>query len=200
MINQLVPKETLEAYSETENWFNYQDFYTRAAKAPEYKTYVEVGVWKGHSLRHLVSELQKSGKEEFYVYAVDLWDRLPKDNELWEKYPEQLPILRSIYNYNLIKSNTRKDVFDMICESTEAASKFKDETIDFCFIDASHDYEAAKKDLEAWFPKVRKNGVFAGHDIHHEPVWRAVHEFFDEKKQSILSNDSKDTWAIIKGH
>lgn len=199
MNNNLVNKELLEGYSETENWFNYEDFYTRAAQAEAYKVYVEVGVWKGHSVRHLVKELQKTNKE-FYVYAVDLWDRLPKDNELWEKYPEQMPILRSIYNYNLIKSNTRKDVFDMICDSVEAAEKFKDETIDFCFIDASHDYESALKDLEAWFPKVRKDGVLAGHDINHEPVWRAVHEFFGSKKQSILSNDSKDTWAIIKGH
>ncbi len=195
-LKERVSKEFLERYAETENWFTYQDFYSKVAEEPGFKTYVEVGSWKGHSTRHLVKSLQKTGKE-FVLFAVDLWSKLPKENPLWEAHPEQMPYLRHIYNYNLVKSGTRNDVFDMIIDSTEAASKFKDRSVDFCFLDASHDYASVMQDLKAWLPKIRKGGVLAGHDIHSEDVGNAVKEFFTEAKLTLLYNSESDIWAVI---
>lgn len=48
--------------------------------------------------------------------------------------------------------------------SPEAAAQFRDGQFDFVFIDAQHQYLGAKKDLEAWWPKVRPGGILAGHD------------------------------------
>jgi hypothetical protein len=48
--------------------------------------------------------------------------------------------------------------------SVEAAKRVSDEALDFVYIDADHDYEHCKQDLEAWFPKVRHGGLVAGHD------------------------------------
>jgi hypothetical protein len=48
--------------------------------------------------------------------------------------------------------------------SVEAAAKVPDHSFDFVYIDARHDYESVKEDLEAWCSKVRPGGILAGHD------------------------------------
>ncbi len=194
--NQIdVSNELLEKYAETENWFTFQDFYSKVALEDRFETFVEVGSWKGHSTRFLVKELQKQGKA-FTFFAVDLWDRLPKDNELWALYPEQMPICRDIYNHNLIQSNTRKDVFDCIMDSVKASSAFADKSIDFLFLDASHDEEAVKKDLVAWYPKMKKHGLISGHDIHSPFVANAVTAFFADKGHDVLQSEADNVWAV----
>ena len=50
-------------------------------------------------------------------------------------------------------------------DSSEAASKFEDESVDFIFIDADHRYSSIKKDLTSWYPKVKEDGIFCGHDF-----------------------------------
>lgn len=48
--------------------------------------------------------------------------------------------------------------------SREAATRFEDRSLDFVYIDARHDEESVFEDLEAWYPKVRRYGILAGHD------------------------------------
>jgi hypothetical protein len=48
--------------------------------------------------------------------------------------------------------------------SVEAAAKVPDQSFDFVYIDARHDYDSVKEDLEAWCSKVRPGGILAGHD------------------------------------
>jgi len=40
-------------------------------------------------------------------------------------------------------------------------------------------------DIELYFPKVRKGGVFGGHDLHHKGVSRAFIEFINDKNDEI---------------
>jgi len=49
-------------------------------------------------------------------------------------------------------------------KSTEAADTFKDESLDWVYIDARHDYESVLEDMNAWWPKVKQGGLFSGHD------------------------------------
>ena len=48
--------------------------------------------------------------------------------------------------------------------SHEAADAFADRSLDFVFIDASHELDEVRQDLAAWWPKMRSGGLFAGHD------------------------------------
>jgi hypothetical protein len=48
--------------------------------------------------------------------------------------------------------------------STEAAARIEPASLDFVYLDARHDYESVKEDLEHWFDKVRPGGIVAGHD------------------------------------
>ena len=194
-IDPKIPEGDLAKFALSECWFTYDEFYDDVVKEHDFKVFVEVGCWKGHSISHLVKRLQERGSP-FTVFAVDLWDKLPKDNELWAKFPDQIPILYSIYNYVLSKTGTRKDVFDYRMDSLNAARDFLNDSVDFCFIDASHDKEAVLADLKAWFPKVRKGGIIAGHDASSYGVSTAIREFnFDNQ---VFEHKEKDVWAVWK--
>lgn len=78
--------------------------------------------------------------------------------------------------------------------SIEGAAELPDASLDFVYIDARHDYESVKEDLETWFPKVRPGGIFAGHDYADGPfpqgefgVKRAVDEFFAARGLAVHS-------------
>ena len=63
-------------------------------------------------------------------------------------------------------------------ESVNAAGTFKDESVDFIFVDGDHSYDATLADCEAYYPKLKKGGIFCGHDYQTiESVKRSVDEF-----------------------
>jgi len=66
--------------------------------------------------------------------------------------------------------------------SWEAAKDIPND-LDFVYIDGDHSYEATKKDIEIYYPKVRIGGVIAGHDFKETEVGviKAVYEFFKNK-------------------
>ena len=87
--------------------------------------------------------------------------------------------------------------------SLEAVEQFADESLDFIYIDALHRYEGIMADLNAWWPKCRKGGVFAGHDYysrHKCGVERAVNEFFHARDRTFRVTDERlhATWYLIK--
>lgn len=82
-------------------------------------------------------------------------------------------------------------------KSIKAKDRFTNNSIDFVYIDASHLYKNVMRDLYAYYPKVRKGGILAGHDIGvHQEVMDAVIAFVKEKdlKLTIKGED----WIIIK--
>eukprot|EP01084_Bolivina_argentea_P181473 313423_1 len=49
--------------------------------------------------------------------------------------------------------------------STNAHQIIKDNSLDFIYIDARHDYKSMVEDLTLFWPKLKKDGIFAGHDF-----------------------------------
>ena len=49
-------------------------------------------------------------------------------------------------------------------DSVTSADIFPDEYFDFIYIDADHAYDAIVRDLKAWWPKIKKGGLFCGDD------------------------------------
>lgn len=51
--------------------------------------------------------------------------------------------------------------------SMDAVRDFEDESLDFVYIDANHDFDYVMEDLVAWGRKVKQGGIIAGHDYYH---------------------------------
>jgi hypothetical protein len=62
--------------------------------------------------------------------------------------------------------------------STDAAPDILDD-LDFVYIDANHNYEYVKADVETYYPKIRMGGVIGGHDftVDFQGVIHAVVDF-----------------------
>lgn len=66
--------------------------------------------------------------------------------------------------------------------STDAAEMFEDHSLDFVYLDATHQYEDMVNDFRAWLPKIKPTGAIGGHD-YSKPwpgVRKAVDEFFGQ--------------------
>lgn len=84
--------------------------------------------------------------------------------------------------------------------SVEAAKTFANESMDFIYVDARHDYAGVKEDMLAWWPKLKRGGLFAGHDFVPDGiikegdfgVQKAVKELAEGWEREIQSISSKN--------
>lgn len=139
-----------------EQWFTFPNVYRLMVdKCEPVGTIVELGAWKGRSSAFLVVEA-KNKSPDINIHIVDTWlgseehTEEMKDN-LYQKFKSNMARLDGLYKEHRMTTN-------------EAVNLFKDESLDAVFIDADHSYEAVKKDIADWMPKVRKGGILAGHD------------------------------------
>lgn len=157
---------------EEPNWFDYQEFYKNISQKP-YNIFVELGVWLGHSISFLA---QNINRKDVIIYAVDLFDESYEFKDL--TYLEGR-------RYEIFCKNTKK--YENIIKpiksySWEAANNFSNNSVDFVFVDADHSYESVVKDIDAWLPKIKNQGIISGHDYFNPcGVKKAVDEKFRNK-------------------
>ena len=77
-------------------------------------------------------------------------------------------------------------------DSAGVASTFPDEHFDWVYIDGNHLFEFVERDLDIFWPKVRRNGVLAGDDYGSEGWWddgvkRAVDQFVASQLCHVMS-------------
>ena len=181
----------MNAHEQIPGWFDFPGIYDDTiARARDGAVFVEVGAYLGRSTVYLASRIKQSGKK-IRLYVVDLWD-----GWFYDDYRPQTPMAESTDVYWHFIHNVRSaGVDDVLCPlkmaSEKAASLFQDGTIDFVFLDADHGYEAVQRDLQCWFPKVKRRGVLGGHDYVNDDfpgVRRAVDEFLEEQGLSSQIN------------
>lgn len=84
--------------------------------------------------------------------------------------------------------------------SYDAKGDYPDNYFDLVYVDASHTYPHAKRDLTDWLPKMKPDALLCGHDyIEHEDfgVIEAVNEFCIEHNfQIIILNESGGDFAL----
>lgn len=89
--------------------------------------------------------------------------------------------------------------------SFDAVKNFEDNYFDFIYIDADHTYSACLRDIEDWYPKVKKGGVLLGDDYRVAElktgvvfgVIRAVKTFTRKNNLSFFELP-RYGWGIIK--
>jgi predicted O-methyltransferase YrrM len=171
---------------DSENWFTYPKLYAEmVARFPTGSHFVEVGTWKGTSACFMAVEIINSGKDIRFD-CVDTWDFVEVETISSELY-------KDLYNVFLKNIAPVCNQITPVREiSWQAAELYADRSLDFVFIDASHNYESVSKDISAWFPKLKKTGIIAGHDYmdYFPGVVRAVNEFFHEHVHKIRKQET----------
>lgn len=86
-------------------------------------------------------------------------------------------------------------------KTSEEAVKDIPEILDFVYIDGNHDYEYVKKDIELYYPLVRKGGVIGGHDYvpTFKGVIKAVNEFAEDHSLVLgktIFIEPPDWWIV----
>jgi predicted O-methyltransferase YrrM len=152
-------------------------------------TIVEIGSWMGRSSVAISTGIKKYCPGSKF-YCVDMFSS--------EYYAENPGLeegtkkdIRQIFEKNM-KNYSHET---MVMKSLEAVELFKDESVDFIFIDADHSYDAVKADIQAWLPKLKKGCIICGHDygIKKYGVKLAVDELFP-----VHSNPAKTIWETTK--
>jgi predicted O-methyltransferase YrrM len=161
--------------------FNAKELYQMAAREFSQGTFVEVGAWVGRSTAYLASLIAPGVK----LWVVDTWQgsfgQDPRSEEHYKALLEKHngDVFR-VFLDNMEKWGFLYRITPLRMLSILAARLFPNSSIDFCYIDAGHDYVSVKEDLHAWYPKVRSGGVISGDDygVDWPGVDQAVNEFF----------------------
>lgn len=119
----------------------------------------EIGVQDARNAQPLLRRLPR-----LKLIAVDNYDPAGETVRISMEEHKQNAV-RRLLNYK----NRVRWIFK---PSVEAAKEVKDEYLDFVYIDALHDYDHVKEDINAWVPKVRSGGLVIGHD--YTPTYRGL--------------------------
>lgn len=197
LLDNVMKGEKKHYYETIEGWFDFESIYSEAVNKFDDALFVEIGSWLGKSTSYMGVEILNS-KKNIKFDCIDTWEG-SKGYEDEEVYNDIIKKFKnsSIYQEFLKNIEPVKDYINPIKNySYNVVNNYKDNSIDFLFIDGAHDYESVKKDIEDWFPKVKNTGMICGHDyVSNTPgVIKAVNEFFGEKNIKIVGF----SWVVDK--
>lgn len=170
-------------------WFNFENLYSDMVNKFDNAVFVEIGCWKGRSTIYMADQI-KNSKKNIKFYGIDIWEPYIQGDGVRRgaSFEEFLYNIKPVQEYITPIKGSSHDVFE----------QFADKSIDFLYIDADHNYEFIKKDIELWYPKMKKGGLMGGHDYQFEGVGRAVNEFFADKgKLDMTYYDTSSSWLVM---
>jgi len=191
-------------YQNIDGWCDFESIYTDMVnKFSDNSLFVEIGTWLGKSASYMAVEIANSEKNIRFD-CIDTWRGDIWGIEGWEYQKKEKIQNINDYLYDIFLKNIEpvKDYINIVKGwSYDLVNNYDNESIDFLFIDSCHDYESLTKELEDWYPKVKINGIIAGHDYTHNfpGVIKSVNEFFGEKNiTKIIGKDGSGSWLIDK--
>lgn len=166
---------------------------------------VEVGVQRAKFSEHLLRHWKGTT-----LVSIDPWREFQT-----EEYVDVANVPQSRHDQFYMESirrlrrfGARSVIWRLL--SGEAASLVDDGSVDFCYLDADHSYEAVRQDLRFWYSKVAGGGVLAGHDYILDGkysfgrfgVHAAVQEFAKQRDLEVFVTAESDgrfpSWFIVK--
>jgi hypothetical protein len=118
-----------------------------------FKNGAEIGTYKGEFT-------EKFAKAGLKIFAVDPWTAYEGTTQERQGflYDHTKRILAPYPNCKIVRKT-----------SMEAVKDFADNSLDFVYIDGSHDFRYVAEDIEEWTKKVKVGGIVSGHDYFFVP-------------------------------
>lgn len=191
-------------YSEIQGWTDFESAYSEMVdRLPDGAVIVEVGTYLGRSLVFLATLVKNSGKR-IRVVGVDTCrgsgpeggdsTSIPRDHH-GEAVKRGGGTFAGELHRNLIDCGVADYVTLIVGDSKTAATLFPDESVDFCFLDAAHDYENVKDDILHWITKIKPGGVLGGDDLC-PGIWDGVVQAVEELLPGFTPW-SHDSWKYV---
>ena len=181
-------------------WFVYICFICCIIRKTKEKPLIgaEIGVASGKHAKQILNFLNIK-----QLVLVDPWKVYSDDWQADNTSPKGLDKFDDTFHENNYKKTVKKfsnnpKVKIIRDYSVNAAKMFDDKYFDFVYLDGDHSYEGVKKDLDSWYPKLKKFGVMCGDDYGnmHLPVIEAVSEFVYEHKLLVTCSEDKQFWFV----
>ena len=157
---------------------------------------VEIGSWQGRSTMFIAMAAKNSGNGK--VFAIDHFHGTSGKEKYFRVDKDDLSDLKS----NFITNMEELDLLDSInlldMSSEKAAQHIDDGSVRFLFIDGEHTKEGVQKDIELFYPKLKKNSiiVFDDYSLKYTGVVEAVDSLISEKQFSRMM--TYDRTLILK--
>jgi hypothetical protein len=151
-------------------------FLKKLFRQKKFKTYLEIGVFKGRVFFSVPAHNKIAVDPEFQFAAPKKVKKLfRRVSNLWAKFYEK----------------TSDDFF-----SEDATKLFQKNKIDVCLVDGMHEYDFALRDIENSLKFLQKNGIVLIHDCN--PVSKEASVSFEEyKNRGFVKDWNGDTWKAI---
>ena len=156
---------------------------------------VEVGVLEGG----FSDTILRAGRTRLH-YMVDAWDASTSNDPSYSNIDWRAAYEKAVQVAQR-HSWEGKPVAILRLPSVMASCLFPQNSLDYVYIDANHDYKSVRCDIDVWFPLVRPGGIISGHDYLNKPpvyeVKRAVDESFGDL---VLTTDEAEwpSWYLRK--
>ena len=158
----------------------------------------EIGVYRGQFSREIVRVVRPRE-----LHLIDGW---------WTLYGECYPDWGSYSDFGRLRTRdayaeaTRAvqgaPVTFHVGDDCEVLHGFPDCYFDWVYLDSSHEYAQTIEELELLRPKMKPNGLIAGHDWLEDPkhphhgVYRAVRRFCQLHGWIVVARDDLTQWAV----
>ena len=145
----------------------------------KFENYTEIGVGQAQTTLYVLNHCKSLKK----IYAIDNYPPYEQyssryQNRTFEEVRTKLAIPKvTFWNHS----------------SEEASKRIPDSYLDIVFLDANHQYESIKQDIELWYPKLKPNGILIGHDYGLRTM--GVINAVTEKFRYINICDDKTWWV-----
>jgi predicted O-methyltransferase YrrM len=194
---------------DTHGWCDEKNFietFDKALSNVENPLIVEVGTWKGRSACAMASHVKKRGMGGRIV-CIDTWLGAP---EFWTwgiDDPSRGGSLNKRRGYPTVYdtflSNVKLLGHDDVIAPFPLSSIQAAKTLDYygirpdvVYVDAAHEEDAVKADLDAFFPLLKNGGTMFGDDYVAWPgVRRAVNAFVKERR-GVSLDVAGEVWAL----
>lgn len=150
---------------------------------------MEIGVASGWNINHFLSNIPN-----LHIIGVDPY--LPYQD--WNSYIGE-DILDAQYEAAVKNTEQFEGRIIIIKDKCEnILHDYPDESLDYIFIDGDHSEEAVYRDCKNFYSKVRKGGIFSGHDYGLPGVNAALNKFRSEGEYPPITTCADNVWYWVK--